>query len=708
MSESDLGLQEVTKGATEAFEDCLRVVTSFYSIHADMHGLKAELARPPGPLTLADMPLFAQKLNLAMQTKPLALNYIHEAKTPVILLMKGESAPCVYFPEKTHQERLYVPGKGFTADDLMVLQEDYAGAVLIVQPARTGVNAETKHMRHGHALDWFWQPIFSNWSHYSEIIICSVFINLFVIALPFFTLNVYDRVIPNFAEATLFVLVSGVCIALLFDFLFKTIRAYILEKVAAKTGTEFDDALMERLMLINSEHMTLSVGERMNLFRELQGIRDFYAVRLAPAMVDLPFFVLFLIVVYLISPPLMLVPLAGAALIIVINLLTQIPINRATEKYFSSMQKKSTVLVETLTGMQTFKLFNAVGNRLFKWNYAADDVAEATRKNQFILTAVSNLTMMVMHMVHVFVVFFGVYQIEQGNLTIGGLIACTILSGRAIAPIMSASAVIGKLKQSTDILKTIDRLFDLPFEEQGAVEKSAKGPFKGGIEIQNVTYQYPGQMRPALQNLSLRIKPGERVGIIGRTGAGKSTLVSLLIGYLHDYEGSVFIDEYGIEAIASTEIRRTIGIVPQNAFFISGTIRDNVLLGCEDTDEQTFLQAIELSGLGIVIQQTGYGLDTEVGENGDKLSGGQRQAISLARAILRDPTILIFDEPTTGMDYVLENHLQTKMQEFLKDRTFIMVTHRTSLLSLVNRLTLLENGKVIADGPKQEVLKKLQ
>ncbi len=703
-----LGLQEVTTGAEDAFEECLRVVTSFYGVHADLRGLKAEIARLPGPLTLDDMPLFAQKLNLAIQTRSIAINGISEIQTPVILLTKDASAACVYFPEKTHRERLYIPGRGFVAEGVEQFRDVYTGSVLIVQPDRSEAEAETRHMRHGHALDWFWQPIFSNWSYYSEIIICSIFINLFVIALPFFTLNVYDRVIPNFAEATLFVLVSGVSIALLFDFLFKTIRAYILEKVAAKTGTEFDDSLMERLMLINSEHMTLSVGERINLFRELQGIRDFYAVRLAPAMVDLPFFLLFLLVIYLISPPLMLVPLGGAVLIIIVNLLTQIPINRTTEKYFSSMQKKSTLLVETLTGMQTFKLFNAMGNRLFKWNLAADEVAEATRKNQFILTAVSNFTMMIMHMVHVLVVFFGVYQIEQGSLTIGGLIACTILSGRAIAPIMSVSAIVGRLKQSNDILKTIDHLFDLPHEEKSAVKISAKGPFRGCIEIKGVTYQYPGQMRPALQNLSLKISPGEHVGVIGRTGAGKSTLVSLLMGYLHDYEGSVFIDEYGIEAIPSAEIRRTIGIVPQHAFFVSGSIRDNVLLGCEDADEESLLRAIELSGLGIVIRQTGYGLDTEVGENGDKLSGGQRQAISLARAILRDPTILIFDEPTTGMDYILEHHLKTNMPAFLENRTFIMVTHRTSLLSLVDRLTLLESGRVIADGPKDEVLKKLQ
>jgi len=702
----------VSQGETiNAFEECLRVLVSFYSIHVDIEGLKVELPRQPGPLTLEDLPFFAEKLNLTIQTEDALFSEVKKSDIPVILLMADNDSPCIMFPQKTHQGQVFRPGtelsSGYYHDDLGELEKNYSGKAIFIQPSRIEVEAETEHMKQGHALDWFWKPIISNWSFYIEIILCSIFINLFVVALPFFTLNVYDSVIPNFAEATLYVLVYGVCIALVFDFLFKTIRTYILEKVAARTGVGFDSTLMERLMLIENEHMTLSVGERTNIFRELQGIRDFYATRLAPTIVDLPFFVLFLFIIYMISPQLVFIPLIGSVIIIIINLFMQVPINRSTEQYFSSMQKKSTILVETLAGMQTFKLFNAMGSRLFKWNKAAGDVAEATRRNQFILVTLNNFTVMIMHMVHVFVIFAGVYQIEQGNLTIGGLIACTILSGRAIAPIMSVSSVVGKLKQSNDILKSIDHLFELPHEAQDAVKKSTKGPLAGGLEIQNIGYQYPGQMRPALNNISIKTKPGERIGLIGRTGAGKSTLMHLLTGSLHGYTGNVFVDDYGIEAIPSAELRRTIGVVPQNAFFISGTVRDNVLLGREDVSDRIFQQAVELSGLDLVIQQTGYGFDTEVGENGVKLSGGQKQAISLARAILRDPKILLFDEPTTGMDYVLEQHLKVKMQDFLKDRTFIMVTHRTSLLSLVDRLILLDNGRVIADGPRDDVLKKL-
>ena len=551
---NSVGLQDVTADAVDAFEACLQVVVSFYGIHADLNGLKAEVSRQPGPILLADIPLLAKKLHLSIEQTKVSLDDVKQSKAPVILLMNDGEAPCVYLPEKTHQGQLFIPGHGFVSEDLMTLAQTYSGSILLIQPDRSETASETKHMKKGHALDWFWQPIVSNWSHYSEIIICSIFINLFVIALPFFTLNVYDRVIPNFAESTLYVLVAGVSIALLFDFIFKTIRSYILEKVASKTGSEFDDALMERLMLINNEHMALTVGERVNLFRELQAIRDFYAVRLAPTLVDLPFFLLFLFVIYLVSPALMLVPLTGAAVILTINLLIQIPINRSTEQYFSAMQKKSTIMVETLNGMQTFKAFNAMGSRLFKWNFVADNVAEATRRNQFLLTVSSNLGLFVMHMVHVLVVFFGVYQIEQGNLTIGGLIACTILSGRAIAPVMSLSGVLGRFKQSSDVLKTIDSVFDLPHEAEDLTTKSPKGPLKGGVHLQNLTYQYPGQMSPALNDVSIKIAPGERIGLIGRTGAGKSTLVSLLMGNVRDYNGSVFIDEFGIEAIPAAEL----------------------------------------------------------------------------------------------------------------------------------------------------------
>ena len=685
---------------------CLQVVLGFFGINSDLVGLKTQLSREPGALTLEDLDAIGERLQFSTRNESLTLDQVGEAPTPVILFtVTGD--PCVYVPRPGQEGRMFVPGIGFQAANLSEFESQYSGNVLSIRPNQERVVADVEHMSEEKPIDWFWQPIFGHAGSFGEVILCSLFINLFVIALPLFTLNVYDSVIPNFAEATLYVLAIGVAIALLFDFLLKTMRSYILERVAAKVGAGFDGTLMQRMMMVNTEHMSLSVGERSNLFRELQGIREFYASRFVPTLVDMPFFIVFLLIIYMISPPLTVIPIVGAVVIVVFNMAIQVPINRSTADHFSSMQKKSTLMIESLAGLQSFKLFNAVGDRLFKWNYASKRAAETTRKNQFLFSAVQNLSVTVMHMVHVFVVVFGVYQIQSGKLTIGGLIACTILSGRAIAPIMNLSGVVSRWKQSRDVLKTIAALFALPNENEASCQRSSKGPLKGTIQLENVSYQYKEQMRPALRDISLNIKPGDKLGLIGPSGAGKSTLAGVLSGLLTEFEGDIYFGNYGMRALSPAEVRRTVAVVPQSPFFISGTIRENMLMGRGDVSEAAIKYAARVSGVEQIIKHCGHGLDTEVGENGSRLSGGQRQAISIARVVLRNPRVIIFDEPTTGLDSVLEQHFKTHMAKYLEGRTLILVTHRTSLLSMVDRLVLLDNGKMIANGPTASVLEKL-
>jgi len=323
------------------------------------------------------------------------------------------------------------------------------------------------------------------------------------------------------------------------------------------------------------------------------------------------------------------------------------------------------------------------------------------------MSFMSNLSLFLSQTGHVFVIFVGAYQINEGNLTIGGLIACTILSGRAIGPIVSLSNVIARLKQSNDVLKVIDKFFQAPHENMHDLTKSVKGPFTGRITLQKVGFQYEGQSSAALENINLEIAAGESIGLIGKTAAGKSTLAKVLANLVSPQQGSVLLDGYDYDAVPLTELRRTIAYVPQDSFFFRGSVRHNILLGRENIDEDALQEAISISGLDIVIQNSAQGLDTEVGELGTKLSGGQKQAISLARALVQRPRILIFDEPTTGMDNALEHHVRQRLQEYIKDKTFIMVTHRTTMLPLVNRLVLLDRGRILADGPRDEILNKL-
>ncbi len=692
--------------AGDPLAQCVSYVLRFYDLRPDIDSLKRVLPRQASDLTLDDLPLLAERLHLELAQNDANLHAAADVQAPVLITDADGDNPRVFLPRSTGEERLYSPADGVAGCSLKDLPDSDVRLTLL-RPSKQSLQADVQTLERKRPIDWFWRPLKAFWPSFAEVLLCSVFINLFVLLIPLFTLNVYDQVIPNFAQETLVVLTTGVLIALVFDFLLKTVRTYILERVAARVGSDYDGKLMERMLLVDGEQLRLSVGERANLFRELQGIREFYASKLIPTAVDLPFFLLFMTVIYMISPVLTVVPAVGAIVIIALNAAIQIPINRATANYFASMQKKSTLLLETLGGTTTFKLFNAVGSRLFRWSTVAEHAAEAARYNQFLLGVVQAVSLAAVHMVHVIVVVVGVFEIQSGLLTIGGLIACTILSGRAMAPIVNVGTVVSRWQQSKDVLVAIDGLFKLPHEGDRAIEQSAAGSLRGHIELRDVRYRYPGQKRPALNGVNISIQPGERIALIGPTGAGKSTLAGLLSGLMHGYDGDVEIDGCAIGGIAPAKLRANIAFVPQMPFFVSGTIRDNVLLGCEDATEAELEQAMQISGLDSIIQQTGYGLDTPVGENGSALSGGQRQAVSLARALIRDPAVLVFDEPSTGLDSTLEARLKSRLAGYLEGRTYIMVTHRSSMLDLVDRLVLLENGRVRADGAKADVLRAL-
>jgi len=686
--------------------ECFAKLLTFYSIEADIKGVVDSIPYEGEYLSAEDIIAVAKRIGFKSEVKEGSFEEFKESAIPLILFCNDGSYR-VQLPQKTHPGQIFKPAEGVIHIKDDDIEGSFSKKALVLYPEKMNIDVETRHMLYGHMIDWFWKPIWSYWHHYSEILLCSVFINLFVLALPLFTMNVYDRVVSNFVEPTLFVLTTGIILVLVFDFLFKLIRSYLMERVAVSVGIKYDFDLMERLLTIRPTDLQLSVGERSNIFRELQSLRDFYASKLAPTLVDVPFFLLFLWVINLISPALMLIPLAGAVIIIGMNYLVQILINRSTEKYFTSIQAKSSVMIETLAGSEAIRMFNAVGDRLFKWNLSINSASEQARRNHFLLDTTTNFSYFMTHLVHVFVLFFGAYEINEGNLTVGGLIACTILSGRSIGPIMNLSNVVARLKQSKDVLFTIDSIFKVPNDMLQATNIAPKGPFKGKLTIKNLFFQYPGQTKPALAEINLEIEPGQRVGLIGRSGAGKSTLAQIVSSALKQPAGEVLLDSYSYENISPTELSRTIGVVPQESFFFAGSLRENILLGEKLEGDEKLERAIKFSGLDIVLEQTGHGLDMEVLENGGNLSGGHKQAVALARVFIRDPKIVIFDEPTTGMDNVLEARLKITLEEFLVDRTFIMVTHRTTLLPVVDRLVLLDNGRIVADGPRAEILQKL-
>ena len=515
-------------------------------------------------------------------------------------------------------------------------------------------------------------------------------------------MSVYDRVVPNNATETLFVLVIGVVIILLFDIYFKSVRNHIIEKVGKKLGVYLEEELMRRMLSIKSQYDNMLTGSKANLFRELSQIRDFIATKSILQVIDLPFFFLAVTVIFIISPAVAAVPVFVALFILVFNVIMQIPISNLSKKNIENIQSKHSYLVETIQGAEIIKLSNANSSKLFNWRKIIAVTDSISLKIQSLNVFSMNLSQTVVQFVTMLVIVVGVFEIAEKNLSVGGLIAVTILASRAMVPIIQTSMMVIRFKEIKESLNNINEFWHLPLENDKNLEIGI-GKLKGDIEFSKVNFFYKNAKYPSLDECNLKIKAGEKVGIIGQTGAGKTTFLRLLTGLDQVSSGSIFLDGHEISTLHPVEVRQNIGVMPQEPFLFSGTLKENIELSAPISKEK-MSQVIKLTGLEDLVKKSGQGDSLQVGERGSNLSVGQRHLVALARAILNDPSIVILDEPTTGLDVGLEKTLITHMKQILKNKTLIVITHRFAALELVDRVIVLNNGKIVADGPRDSVL----
>ncbi len=547
----------------------------------------------------------------------------------------------------------------------------------------------------------------SNIPMFLEILVLSFLINMFVIVTPFYTINIYDRVIPNNSIETLIVLSTGMALVYIFDFVFKVVRSYITDYVSSDIGNSVDKTLMEKMLGAKSSGITMSNGGKINLFKELQSIREFYFSRFIPSLIDMPFVVLFLLVLFIISPVMSLVPLIGVFIIFVVNILFQVPLQSSYGDIVRTDQSRIAFLSETVHSVDTIKLFNASGKRLTGWTRSLASYYKSSFKYSFTINTAAHLSLMIMNLLTIAVLIVGVIEITNLAITVGALIAANTLGTRIVTPMVTFSGLVVRYRSIQQTLLYVQKFMDQPAEDYGLNNASKKGPFKGGVQFDKVGFIYPNNKLPILNKCSFDIKPKEKVGIIGRTGAGKSTITRLLTGLDFPNEGVIKIDGMELENINIVELRKSIGFLPQKSQFFQASIRDNILLSSKNVTKEQYDRACALSGVDMLKELSGRGDDMIIQEGGTNISGGQQQIIALARAIINDPPIIIMDEPTNGMDTTLEAKFMENVAKYVKDKTFILITHRATQLSLVNRLILLERGNVVIDDEKDKVLSKL-
>jgi ATP-binding cassette subfamily C protein LapB len=533
-------------------------------------------------------------------------------------------------------------------------------------------------------------------------------INLFALASPLFIMNVYDRVIPNNAFETLWVLAAGVGIVFLFDFILKNLRAHFLDVAGRKADVKISSQLYEQIMGMTMSARPGSAGVLASNMKEFEGLRDFFTSSTMVALVDFPFVILFILLIMLIGGWVAVVPAVAVPLILVVGLLLQKPMQKIIRQSMNESALKNAQLFETITGLETIKMQAAEGYVQRKWEELNDKASRTSVKARRISAFALNYTVLIQQVTNVAVVIAGVYLISEGLLSMGALIACVILSGRAMAPLAQVAGLLTRMNQSKEALSQLDELMKKEVERPAGKHFISKPTIEGRIEFKDVIFHYPDQAVPALNHMSFVIEPGDRVGIIGAVGSGKTTIERLIVNLYKPDSGSVQIDGTDVRQIDPGDLRRSIGAVQQDPQLFYGSVRENITMGHETAPERAVIRAAEMAGVMEFLRDSPHGLDTLVGERGEALSGGQRQAVAIARSLLYDPPVMILDEPTASMDPASENRLKKRLNKLCEGKTTLLITHKGSMLGIVEKLILIDRGKLVAFGPKDEVIANLQ
>jgi ATP-binding cassette subfamily C protein LapB len=553
---------------------------------------------------------------------------------------------------------------------------------------------------------WLMEPMRRNRAIYMKVALAAVVINIFGLMTSLFTMIVYDRVVPNNATSSLVALSIGLAIVVIFDFVLKLLRAYFVDVAGASIDRDVGETLFERLLRLRLDLKKGSTGSLTSLMRELEQLRDFFTSATLTAVVDLPFIILTLLVIWIIGGMVVLVPALMVPLVIIVGALTQPAMDRLSAKAMGEGMAKQSVLVETIGGLETVKAAGAGPLLSRRWDKAMENHSDSSLRQRLISSIGITTATSAGTISYAGVVIVGVGMIATQDLTMGGLIACSILAGRAVAPLAQISQLLSRMTSTRTAYRQLNEMMSLPPEGPEGEGLKLAG-LKGRIEFRNVSFKYPGAAEKTLEDLNFTIAPGEHVALLGRVGSGKSTIARLILGLYPPEEGLVMMDGTDIRQLDPLEMRRYIGTALQESVLLTGSVRENIGLARAHVDDEELLRSAELSGTHSFIGSIANGYDLRLADRGEGLSGGQRQSIALARALAGRPPVLVFDEPTSAMDNQTETALIQRLREELKDRTLVLITHRPPLLALVSRIMLIERGRVAMDGPRDEVLKQI-
>ena len=629
---------------------------------------------------------------------------------PCILMLRGKKA-CILqsFSEDKKMANIITPdlSTGTSTIETSKLKDEYLGYAYYLKREFVPEDTSSTKLIDAGNDHWFWGTLKRSKKIYFDVVIASFIINLFVLASPLFTMNVYDRVVPNNAVETLWVLALGVSVVYGIDLFLKFVRSYFLEIAGKKSDIIMSSILFERVMDMKFSNKPKSVGSFASNLKEFDTVRNFFSSASLAAIVDLPFALIFLIVTYFIGSYLVLVPIVIMIAILCYTFFIKDPLQNAIKSTFEASAMKNGILIESLSSLETIKTLGASGHVQWNWEEATGEIANRSIKSKIITTSITTVTSFLVQLNTIAIIVLGVYMIQDTHLTMGGLIAAVMLSSRAIAPMGQVASLAANFEQTKTAYQSLSKIMQMPVERPEGKKFVRRNSFEGKIEFKNVSFTYPDTTKGSLDRINFVIQPGEKVGIIGRNGSGKTTLQKIILGLYAPTEGSVLIDGIDINQIDPADLRRNIGYVPQDVVLFKGTVRENIVQKAPYVDDMQIIKAAKVSGVDEYVNAHPLGFDMPVFERGDGISGGQRQSIAVARAFLLDSPIILLDEPTNSLDNTVESKLKANLKVNTVNKTMILVTHRTSMLDLVDRLIVMDNGKILLDGPRDEVLARL-
>lgn len=696
--------------SVDSLLDCLMLLCRLNGIGLTKDALSSGLPLQNGKLTPALFKRASERANLISKVIKTPFSAIRIEYLPAVLLLTNEEACLLLGWDAGRQNaRVIFPELGETEVQIPApeLAGQYAGYMLTAKPKfvfdrRTPAVGAVRN-RH-----WFWGTLADNSKIYRDVMVAAFLINMFALAMPIFTMNVYDRVVPNRSVETLWVMVIGICFVIFGDLILRTMRGYFLDWASHRIDIKLSAKIMEQVLGVRLEKRPTSVGSFASNLRSFEMVRDFITSATITTFIDIPFALIFIIAIGWISLWMMAPVVIGALIILIYSFTVQSKMHDLSETMYRASAVRNATLIESLISLETVKSLGIEGQMQRKWEKSATYLTEVGGKLKLLSISISNSANAISQIINISLILLGVYLVIKGDLTMGGLIASTMLAGRAIAPISQAAGLMTQYHNASTSLTALNEVMQNPVERPMDANFLSRSQFKGDIEFREVSFHYPGSEMEALSNVSFKIKAGEHVALLGRMGSGKSTIHRLILGLYQPTAGAILIDGIDTRQIDPAELRRSAGYVQQDTQLFYGTMRENIAIAAHYVNAEDILEAAQTGGIDEFINTHPKGFDMLVGERGETLSGGQRQGVGIARAMINKPAIFLFDEPTSSMDHSGEELIKKRLIEATQSKTVLLISHRSTLFDLAERIIVIDSGRIVADGEKLQIIEALR